>query len=128
MYSIHLCTLYLPCRLESELKSLSDQLSAAPKQHQLESLQSAMSVVQSSLQQAKDQLQLKEEATAQLNEKLVQVRIAMDVQCAYIYMYTNLYCLLNKYQVSSINDLSQFLTGKIIHVASSIFTLVTPAS
>lgn len=101
-----MCTLYLPCRLESELKSLSDQLSAAPKQHQLESLQSAMSVVQSSLQQAKDQLQLKEEATAQLNEKLVQVRIAMDVQCAYMYMYMNVYCLLNKYQVSSINDLS----------------------
>lgn len=73
------------CRLESELKSLSDQLSAAPKQHQLESLQSAMSVVQTSLQQAKEQLQQKEETTTQLNEKIVQVREGVD-QCS-VYMY-----------------------------------------
>ena len=74
-----------PCRLESELKSLSDQLSAAPKQHQLESLQSAMTVVQTSLQQAKEQLQQKEETTTQLNEKIVQVREGVD-ECS-VYMY-----------------------------------------
>ena len=66
---------FFPCRLEGELKSLSDQLSAAPKQHQLESLQSAMSTVQASLQQAKEQLQQREEAAVQLNEKLVQVHV-----------------------------------------------------
>ena len=66
------------CRLESELKSMSEQISAAPKQHQLESLQSAVGVAQSSLQQAREQLQQREEAITQINEKLVQVRTDMN--------------------------------------------------
>lgn len=108
-----------PCRLESELKSLSDQLSAAPKQHQLESLQSAMTVVQTSLQQAKEQLQQKEETTTQLNEKIVQVREGVD-ECS-VYMCT---CTLEvTYNVHA--TVSFAFTATVVHGLSNHFAFTT---
>lgn len=69
-----MCLLH-DCRLESELRSLQEQLSSAPKQHQLESLQSAMTVVQSSLQQSRDQLHEREETNSHLQEQLSLVKL-----------------------------------------------------
>lgn len=74
------------CRLENELKSLQEQLSSAPKQHQLDSVQSAMTDIKSSLQQARGQLQEKEEANTHLQEQLVQVCTPVQRYCCYGYL------------------------------------------
>ena len=85
-----------PCRLESELKSLQEQLSEAPRQHQVDSLQSSMATAQSSLQEARSQLQEKDDTASHLQEQLIQVR---QGTCVYMYMCMYIVLYMHKLMV-----------------------------